>query len=102
MDILEIYQYQAEEIVYKIGSHSVVAHKFFPSINLLYNSVNPSAAAAAMLDCGKGVDSRLFKQLRWLGTFIVRSATHIFGYETIFNVECAHRSFSIESVYADS
>ena len=29
MDILEIYQYQAEEIVYKIGSHSVVAHKIF-------------------------------------------------------------------------
>ena len=29
MDILEIYQYHAEEIVYKIGSHSVVAHKIF-------------------------------------------------------------------------
>ena len=29
MDILEIYQYQAEEIVYKIGSHSVVAHNIF-------------------------------------------------------------------------
>ena len=102
MDILEIYQYQAEEIVYKIGSHSVVAHKIFSSINPLYNSVNPSAAAAAMLDCGKGVDSRLFKQLRWLGTFIARSATHIFGYEIICNVEFANRSFSIESDYADS
>ena len=55
-----------------------------------------------MLDCGKGVDSRLFKQLRWLGTFIARSATYIFGHEIIYNVEFAHGSFSIESDYADS
>ena len=68
----------------------------------MYNSVNPSVAAAAMLDCGEGVDSRLFKQLRWLGTFIARSATNIFGYEMICNVDFAHRSFSIESDYADS
>ena len=40
-----------------------------------------------MSDFGKGVDSRLFKQWRWLGTFIARSATHIFGYETIYNVD---------------
>ena len=29
MDILDIYQYQAEEIVYKIGSHNVVAYKIY-------------------------------------------------------------------------
>ena len=39
-----------------------------------------------MLHCGKGVDSRLFKQWRWLGTFIARSATHIFGHEN--NLQC--------------
>ena len=54
-----------------------------------------------MLDCGKGVDSRLFKKWRWLGTFIARSATHIFDYEIIYNVEFSHESFTIESDYAD-
>ena len=101
MDILEIYQYQAEEIVYERKSQHCRSQNF-SSIYPLYNSVNPLAAAAAMLDCGKAVDSHLFKQLRWLGTFIARSATHIFGYEIICNVEFAHRSFSIESDYADS
>ena len=54
-----------------------------------------------MLDSGKGMDSRLFKQWRWLDTFIARSAIHIFGYEIIYNVEFAHESFSIGSDYAD-
>ena len=54
-----------------------------------------------MLDCGKGVDNRLFKQWRWLGTFIARSATQIFGYEIIYNAAFVHESFSIESDYAD-
>ena len=51
------------------------------SINPFINSINHSATA--MLDCGKGLDNRLVKQWRWLGTFIARSATHIFGYEII-------------------
>ena len=54
-----------------------------------------------MLDCGNGVDTRLFKQWRWLGTFLARSATHIFRYDIIYNAAFEHKSFSIEYGYAD-
>ena len=68
-------------------------------ITPLKNPVNHSAAA--MLDCGKGVDNCLFKQWRWPGIFIARSTTHIFGYEIIYNATFVHKSFSIESDYAE-